>query len=256
MYQPPLPPPQDFPAQPPPPPPPPECEEISPPGVLDIPTPNATDAVSAAAFNYTQHPPPTMNTSYSTQSSSSNYFKYGGTAYPSYEESGPSQSFPTNSSSYSYENYPYQEAYAAQPDYGHQPGSSYNYEPYGQNAYQYKYQERERYEYTPNYRPPNQRYVNYNHNNYQNNYGGYGGHSNRYEQRYNNPRHPRAQSYYPFGRSNSKGMTSDDSRSYRERSESAPNLPKMETERDRLLRQWCANYCEKPEDYIKNDCIK
>ncbi|KAM8713029.1 hypothetical protein ACLKA7_013358 [Drosophila subpalustris] len=250
MYQPPLPPPQEFPAQPPPPPPPPENDEISPPGVTDIPTSIATDAASAAAFNYTQHPPPNVSTSYNAQGSGSNYFKYAGTPYAPYEEAGSSQSYPANSSSYSYESYPYQEGYASQPSYGHQT-SSYNYEPYGQNAYPYKYQERERYEYTPNYRPPNQRYVNYNHNNYQNNYGGYGGYNNRYEQRYGNPRQARAQSYYPPGRSSSKGMTSDNSRNYRERSDSAPNLPKTETERDRLLRQWCSNYCEKPEDYIK-----
>ncbi|XP_034480129.1 ribonuclease 3 [Drosophila innubila] len=251
-HQPPLPPPQDFPSQPPPPPPPPEIEEISPPGVQDTPIPSATDA----AFNYTQHPPPNVNTSYSPQSSASNYFKYAGTSYAPYEEAGPSQSSystaNSNPNAYSYESYPYQEGYAGQPNYGHQTGNSYNYEPYGQQSYPYKYPERERYEYTPNYRPPNQRYVNYNHNHYQNNYGGYGGHNSRYEQRYNNPRQPRAQSYYPPGRSNSsKGMASDDSRNYRERSESAPNLPKTETERDRLLRQWCANYCEKPEDYIK-----
>lgn len=233
MYQPPLPS-QEFPAQPPPPPPPPIPPGES--GESTTSAPGSEGTVQAAAFNYIPNPVP--HSPYNVQSAPASYFKYAPrpTGYAPYEEPGPSPS----STPYSYEGYAYQEGYA-QPNYGHPPASTGNYD----YSYPYKYPERERYEHKPNYRPPHQRYGGYNNNhNYQNNYGGGYGNSgqyssSRYEQRYNSPRQP------PRGSSSYFAPAGSLSRIMRK------NPPKVETERDRLLRQWCSNYCEKPEDYIK-----
>ncbi|XP_030560531.1 ribonuclease 3 [Drosophila novamexicana] len=239
MYQPPLPPPQEFPTQPPPPPPPPptKTEELLPPGLKNEAPPGINDpnVTTSSTFDYAQQFS-SVNNPYHAQSSSTNYFKYAGPAYAPYAAGPP----PPYAAPYSYDSFSYKEGYG-HTNY-HQPAGSYDYETYGQSSYSYKYQER--YDYTPNYRPPNQRYANYNNASYQGNYGGYN-YGNRYEPRYYNPRQPRAGFPPAPGRSNFKGV------SMRDWSESASNQPKLETERDRLLRQWCSNYCEKPEDYIK-----
>ncbi|XP_068144101.1 LOW QUALITY PROTEIN: ribonuclease 3 [Drosophila tropicalis] len=243
MYQPPLPPP---PVNPPPPPPP-------PPPLLTAETREATlrppeaepSSISAPTFNYNT-PPPYQNDAYVQNSSSSGYYKYGAdgpapsaTGYDNYQQGG---------APYSYDTYQYQEPLSS--SYGKEPVSTYDH--YGQVPYStydcYKYQERYS-SYAPSHRPPNPRQSSYSQN--YNHYSAYN-YSPRYEQRHPNsggyyqPRQNRSQNY--LNRSGQDYVP----RSYRERSEpTEKSKPKVETERDRLLRQWCSNYCEKPEDYIK-----
>ncbi|XP_017868629.1 PREDICTED: ribonuclease 3 [Drosophila arizonae] len=217
MYQPPLPPPQNVPTQPPPPPPPAEAIELPPTG-----QPVNIEAPPPANFDYAQQPW-SMNDAYNSQGSSMNYGKYDATAYAPYAAAPPPPpTYAANAAPYYYGNYGYPESYAAPPsNYGAKPSSS-GYDSrsdYRQGNYSY------------NYRPPSHNYYS---NNYPKNYGGYN-YNNRYEQRYYNPR----QSYHANQRI-PKSMPNE-----------AATTPKMETERDRLLRQWCSNYCEKPEDYIK-----
>lgn len=222
MYQPPLPPPQDIPAQPPPPPPSP-----TPPGKTSESTVSAIGnelPLPPAEFNYIPNP----TSLYHVQSFTPNYYKH----------------MPRSTSyvpPYSYEGYGYQKK-----TYEHQTANAANYD----YPNPYKYPEREQFDhmtnYRPataghmsNYRPPHQRHGSYNHI-YQNKYGRYDNWQcgSRYEQRYSTPRSPRISSDF-FAPSGSL------SRIMRR------NPPKEETERDRILRKWCSNFCEKPEDYIK-----
>ncbi|XP_030381971.1 ribonuclease 3 [Scaptodrosophila lebanonensis] len=231
--QPPLPPPQDFSAPPPPPPPPADADaNRSPPGVHPATnTYNFSHPTSENAANYSAY-------------SSSNYYNYGA---PQYSAGPPSANY--------YASPPVPSPYTAG---GYDPAMSYD--QYGQGSYSYgsyKYQEsypsQSGYA-APNYRQPSQRYTS--HNQSYNNYSGYNN-VNRYEARHNyyQPRPPRPtpHSYYtPRSATNNISSYNSTSRIYRERSDpTEKQKAKPETERDRLLRQWCSNYCEKPEDYIK-----
>ncbi|XP_017097521.2 ribonuclease 3 [Drosophila bipectinata] len=234
MYQPPLPPPPVQP--PPPPPPPPEGEEaLSPPGVnVDIKPFKSSDS------SYVQLP--------DTPSTSSIYSPYQQPAY-------------------GYDGYQYQETppqtYYNQESYQYQGSGTPG--PYSYEGYKYGDQSPA---YTPNYRPPYQRYNSHSsgqgyhhHQNYNQSY------NKRFDSRHGyEPRHghghghyahrpPRGSDYSHYGSSANNDYSSRGYREReRERSTSADKpkpKAKAETERDRLLRQWCSNFCEKPEDYVK-----
>ncbi|EDW01197.1 ribonuclease 3 [Drosophila grimshawi] len=250
MDQPPLPPPQEYSTlPPPPPPPPPDTEHLLPPGVQDDGPPGTSDVPIAASnqFNYEQHPS-SVNNLNDDHSSYANYMKY---AAPHSACPQQSQPYAANSGPHSYNPYYYHEGYAGHTNYAHPSAGAYDYDQYGQSTHTYNYQERNRYEHNSNYRLVDQRYAGYNHS-YPNNYGGgynYNNNNNsRYEHHYHNPRQARTGSY-PYARKTTS--VNEDTRSYSKRSESDAYAPKIETERDRVLRQYCANYCEKSEDYIK-----
>ncbi|XP_033156119.1 ribonuclease 3 [Drosophila mauritiana] len=255
MYQPPLPPPPVQPA-PPPPPPPPE-EDLSPPGV------------GVPSHNYSS------NDSHSQSSKSSDYV-YPETPAP-YASSVPSYDPYQQPPAYGYEGYAYNEP--AQKYVGQEPHYQYQYPASGSSFLYESYKYPDRYPaYSSNYRPPSER-QRYNSNSSSQGYHHYPGYSSgrRYEQRHDQehrqipegryahePRHghyahrqPKGSQHGYYG-SAARSQASDDysPRSYHERERNEPlektrPKPKVETERDRLLRQWCSNFCEKPEDYVK-----
>lgn len=255
MYQPPLPPPPVQPA-PPPPPPPPE-EDLSPPGV------------GVPSHNYSS------NESHSQSSKSLDYV-YPETPAP-YASSVPSYDPYQQPPAYGYEGYAYNEQ--AQKYGGQESHYQYQYPASGSSFLYESYKYPDRYPaYSSNYRPPSER-QRYTSNSSSQGYHHYPGYSSgrRYEQRHDQehrqiqdgryahePRHGHYAhrqakgSQHGYYGSAARNQVSDDysPRGYHERERNEPlektrAKPKVETERDRLLRQWCSNFCEKPEDYVK-----
>ncbi|KAH8366956.1 hypothetical protein KR200_006208 [Drosophila serrata] len=255
MYQPPLPP-TSVPPPPPPPPPPPENEDnLCPPGITTTPQTHRHDPAvqppNSSHYMYPDAPSPSSVSNYNAYDQQVAY-GYDGYQYPT----APPDKYYGQDSSYQYP--------------GSVPGS-YPYE-------SYKYPERYP-DYSANYRPSSERdrYSSYNSNQGYHHYSGYN-YGRRYEPRYGNGprsssehrqghgqghyahRAPKGSQHGYYG-STARTTPSEDytSRSYRERDrerrepivEKPRPKPKVETERDRLLRKWCANYCEKSEDYVK-----
>ncbi|KAH8254960.1 hypothetical protein KR038_012055 [Drosophila bunnanda] len=255
MYQPPLPP-TSVPPPPPPPPPPPEAEYVlCPPGITNTPQTHRHDT--------SVQPPNSSHYMYPDAPSTSS-----ASSYNAYEQQV----------AYGYDGYSYP---AAPPDKYYGQDTSYQYPGSVPGSYPYEsYKYPERYpDYTANYRPPSERdrYGSYNSNQGYHHYSGYN-YGRRYEPRHGHgPRHssehrqghgqghyahraPKGSQHGYYGSSARSTATEDyTSRGYRERDrerreptvEKTRPKPKVETERDRLLRKWCANYCEKSEDYVK-----